>query len=208
MEEFKTRYPKEEIPPEKAYEIAEKSLKNIQEIVREELKSGGKPKISEDIEDIINKVIDNVVNDAIKQEEENIITKDNLIKEEEQKKQKEEEHNILIGVLSQYREETRRFLLQALENLAKELKRQNLLNVSIFTDELKLSLLTEMLIINREYIAHSITNKLSLSQSIIEKANRLATYRDYKFIDNFINKDELIASTTKYNTSRSSRIIS
>jgi hypothetical protein len=167
MEEFKPRYSKEEIPPEKAYEIAEESLRNIQEIVREELKSGKKPVVPKNIEDIINKAIDNVINKS--------------------------EENILIGVLPQYREETRIFLIQALEKLAKELKRQNLLDVSIFTDELKLSLLAEMLIINREYIAHLITNKLPLPQSIIEKANYIATYQDYEFIDNFINKDDLIA---------------
>jgi dsDNA-specific endonuclease/ATPase MutS2 len=109
--------------------------------------------------------------------------------------------------LTQHREEIRTFLIQALENLAKELKRQNLLNVSIFTDELKLSLIAEMLIINRENIAFDIAKKLPLPESIIEKSKKIATYQDYEFIDNLINKNELISRELGISSRRSRRTI-
>lgn len=146
---------------------AEDLLRNIQQIVRESLKRGSKPKLPEKFLNNIQDVIDEVIDRP--------------------------ENSHLIGVLPKYREELREFLRIALEKIAAELKRQNILEESIFNNKDKLRLLAEMLIINLAEIAFALSKKLPIPPKILEKAKEIAIYHDYEFINKFINSDEFIS---------------
>ncbi len=161
--------------PEEIYEkrkTAENILESIQKVARESLRPGRKPELPEEvsnsIENVINEVIDNP------------------------------ERSELIGVLPRYREEFKEFLIKALIDLGSELKRQRVLEESIFKikteeDRLRLRLLIEMMIINVIEIAHAISKKIPIPKDVLEKAEYIARFHDYEFIDKFLNNDEYVS---------------
>ena len=142
-------------------------LRNLQSFIREGLKGGKKPNIPVDIEYRIINTVNSVIDDP--------------------------QNNVLVSVLPEYREEAKNSITRILEVMAKELKRANSLSDSFFNDSNILALMTEILFINLEQIRFSISKGESLSHSFLEQLARIATYHDSEFIDNFLNKDNLIA---------------